>query len=297
MKEYSLASVDGYPLDISLFEVENPKAIIQMVHGMQERKERYYDLINFLNQNGYSCLIANTRGHGVKAQTLGFFKDKKGYKYLLEDEKVITSHINKLFPTLPIYLYGHSFGTIILRSLLKTDSIKYDKVILTGYPNYQGISVFGIFMSSIIRSFRGAKYISNFLENNTVGSFNKKIKNPRTKADWTCYNTESVDKYLADPYCAKPFTVSAYNDLYHLMRIMHKGKNLSITANLPILLLSGLDDPATGGEKGRKRSLKDLKKSGFVQVDEKVYPNKRHEIINEKDNNIVYNDILEFYNK
>ena len=89
-------------------------------------------------------------------------------------------------------------GTIITRNLLQTESNNYEKVILSGYPNYQGIVNLGILIGKIIRLFKGGRHYSKLLANLSVGSFNNKIKNPRTKLDWLSFNEENVDNYVKD---------------------------------------------------------------------------------------------------
>ncbi len=56
------------------------------------------------------------------------------------------------------------------------------------------------------------------LEKMSVGAFNNRIENPRTDVDWLSANEENVDNYINDPYCGNGFTVSAFNDLFRLVK-------------------------------------------------------------------------------
>lgn len=297
MKEKTINARDGYKLNIHIFEVENAKAVIQIIHGMEEHQERYEKFIKVLNKNGFSVVSSDMRGHGKNAETLGYFKEKDGYKELIEDQKNITSFIKEYFPNLKIYLLAHSMGTIITRVLLQENSKDYAKVVLSGYPNYQKGAYFGIFIANIIKAFHGPKYKSKFISSLSVDSFNKNIKNPKTRYDWICHNEETVKQYIEDPYCGIGFTCSAFNDLFHLVTMMHKYKLYNnVNKEMEILLIRGLDDYCTGGNKGSEDSYRVLCNAGFNKLQKIDYPNMRHEILAEKDNEKVYNDIINFYN-
>lgn len=298
MEEIFINAQDGYKLCVHIFEKKEAKAVVQIVHGMEEHQGRYENFAKFLNEKGYTVVTSDMRGHGKKAKNLGFFKEKDGYKELVEDQKIITGFIKKRFKDVPIYIFAHSMGTIITRVLLQENSKKYEKVALSGYPNYQIGAYFGIIIANIIKLFRGAKYKSKLISSLSIGAFNKKIKNPKTSSDWVCKNEETVKEYKQDPYCGIGFTCSAFSDLFHLVINMHKPKLYhNVNNEMELLLLRGLEDPCVGGTKGANDSKKVLINAGFTKIQSIDYPNMRHEILAEKDNKKVYDDVLEFYNK
>ena len=298
MKKYKLTTNDQYSLSVHAFDTRHPKAVIQIVHGMEEHQERYEPFAEFLNKNGFTVVSSDLRGHGASAPCLGFFSEKNGDKALIADQVKIRIFIAKKYPDIPVYLFAHSMGTIISRVLLQKHSHDYKKVILSGYPNFQTGTYFGLFCASVIQAFRGADYKSKFLQNLTVGVFNRSIANPQTEVDWICHNPDTVKAYLNDSYCGIGFTCSAFKDLYHLVLKMHKPKNyVQIQKTLPILLLRGTEDPCVGKDKGAKDSLDILKAAGFLDITQIDYPNMRHEILNETDSEKVYRDIVDFYNQ
>ena len=298
MKKYRLISDDNYLLSIHSFDVEKPKAVIQIIHGMEEHQERYKNFARFLNKSGYTVVSSDLRGHGNTASYLGFFKEKDGYKALITDQIKIRKFISEIYPGTPVYLFAHSMGTIISRVLLQTHSKYYEKVILSGYPNFQAAAYFGLFFSRIIKSFKGAKYKSKFLQQLTVGIFNNSITNPETDVDWICHNKATVKSYINDPYCGIGFTCSAFEDLYHLVLKMHRPEHYkNINKSMPILLIRGLDDPCVGKTKGARDSYLTLANAGFTNISRINYKNMRHEILNEINNKKVYLDIVRFYDK
>lgn len=296
MNRYHITSRDGYKLAVRSYDVDSPKAVVQVIHGMEEHQGRYEAFAQFLNGQGFCVVTSDMRGHGKEAETLGYFSEKKGYQQLIIDQICIRAFIGKQYPDMPVYLFAHSMGTIIARVLFQTQSKRYEKAVLSGYPNYQAGAVAGIAVSALLRTFRGAKYKSSFLEKNSVGVFNKAVENPATESDWVCSNPEAVAAYIDDAYCGSGFTCSAFNDLYHLMALMHKPHNYRhINEDLSFLLLRGGSDPCTGGDKGAEDSLEVLKKAGFSQFREIVYPGMRHEILNEIGKQKVYEDVACFY--
>lgn len=295
MKEVFLKTTDGYDLCLHLFPINNPKGYIQLIHGMEEHQERYEPFIKFLNSLGYYCVSSDMRGHGKTTKELGYFKDKKGYLHLIEDQKLISQYIKDEFKVDKIIIFAHSMGTIITRNLLQSDSSSYSKIILSGYPCYNAGVGLGIILCNIIQAFKGSKYRSKLIDKMSIGSFNKKIKKPRTNIDWVSMNNENIDNYLLDPLCGFGFTVSAYRDLFILNKRMHKYKNYkNVNKDLSFLLLRGRLDPCVGGEKGSKDSIKVLTKAGFNNIKDVPFDNMRHEILNEVDYQKVYNEVEKY---
>lgn len=295
MKKYVIPSYDQYPLHVHTFDTDSPAAVVQIIHGMEEHQERYEDFAKFLNANGYSVVTSNLRGHGSDAKYSGYFKDKKGAFALIQDQKYILKWIEKQYNKIPVILFAHSMGTIISRVLLQTESQRYQKVILSGYPNFHLSCYPGILLANATQMIHGAKYKSKFLQNTSVGIFNKLVKNAKTSVDWICTDKKVVNSYLADPYCGIGFTCSAFRDLHTLViRMHHAGNYKNVAGNLPILLLRGNMDPCVGGNTGAFDSFLALHRAGFHNITRIAYPKMRHEILNEKNHKKVYEDILNF---
>ncbi len=298
MEKVKIFSTDNYVLNLHVFEVENPKGYIQIIHGMEEHQERYERLILELNKQGYMVISSNMRGHGEDAPTLGYFKEKQGYFYLLEDQKKITKYICDRYNITKVILIAHSMGTIITRNLLQTESDKYEKVILIGYPCPQKFADIGLWLTNIIKLVKGPKYYSKFIEKMSVGQFNRKIGKTKTNVDWISFNEDNVKKYQEDKYCGHGFKVSAYNDLFHLVKNMSKFKAYKdVNVNMPLLLLRGDSDPCTGYDKGSQKSIDVLKNAGFKNIKMIKYDHMRHEILNECNYKDVHNDIINFLEK
>ena len=91
--------------------------IVQFSHGMAEHKERYEDFMTFLASHGFAAIIHDHRGHGssVKNQAdLGYFYTKDT-DAIVEDLYSMTKIIKNKYPSLPLYLFSHSMGTLVAR--------------------------------------------------------------------------------------------------------------------------------------------------------------------------------------
>lgn len=297
-KEITLPSKDGYKLSLRVFDAKDPKGVIQVAHGMEEHQDRYKEFAKYLAKNSYIVITADMRGHGKNAPKLGHIADKNGHKLLIEDMQAIKDYIKKTYKNLPIILFAHSMGTITSRALLQTDSKEYSKVVLSGYPNPQGVASVAIVLSNIIGLFKGKDKKSNLLKNSVTGKFSKMLKDAKTPLDWLSYNKENIKKFKDDPLCGDMFTIGSYNALFHLVSDINKSnKYKNVKKDLPILLISGEDDPCTSGEKGRQTSVKKLKCAGFETIEVETIKNMRHEILNETKKDEVYELILNFIKK
>ncbi len=296
MEKRILEAYDRYPLELHLYEAKEAKAVVQIVHGMEEHQGRYTAFAQFLQEHGFSVVSSDMRGHGPAARMPGHFKDKNGYVALIRDQRRITAFIQKRFPGLPIYLFAHSMGTMIVRVLLQTNSRDYQKVVLSGYPNYQKGAYFGIVLANVVQALCGPKYKSKFIQAQSVGAFNRQIRRPKTTVDWISHNEENVREYLSDPNCGIGFTCAAFRDVFSLMIRMHRSERYrNVNQNLPFLLLRGLDDPCVGGEQGAADSRRTLLQAGFFRIIHMDFLEMRHEILRERECQKVYDAILAFY--
>ena len=299
-REMELESLDGYPLQIRIYDPKEKKAVIQCIHGMEEHQGRYEEFACFLAENGYVVVTSDLRGHGAKAkrvtENMIHIADRDGDKLLIEDESVIRDWIHKEYSGCPLFLFGHSMGSIISRKILQSDSNEYDAVILSGYPNPQGLAIVGVMISALIGMFKGRAGQSDLCTNLAVGPFCKAIPNAETPIDWLSVNKDNIQRYIEDPFCGLEFTIGSYNALFHLVwDIEHPNMYKQVKKDLPILLICGEEDPCPGGEKGRKHSLECLQKAGFTNISSVLLPHMRHEILMEDAKTQVYEKMLKFY--
>ena len=297
-QDMTLLSGDEYPLALRFYETESPKAVVKFIHGMEEYQDRYQPFAEYLQAAGYTVITADLRGHGPTAPHLSHIADRDGHLRLLEDEEAILEEIHARWPGVPVILFAHSMGTIIARVLLQTHSWEFEKVVLSGYPNPNKAAGAGIKLTEMLSTVKGPTGFSRTVDSMALGTFSKAIKNAKTPVDWLSVNEANVRRYIADPLCGARFTLGSYNALFQLVRMMNNPDRYEdVKADLPILLISGENDPCTGGERGREDSEEVLLQAGFREIEVVTLEGMRHEILNETKREEVFRMILDYIGK
>ncbi len=291
-KEFSFRSpVDQIALEGTYIYPENPIGILQFLHGMAEHKERYFEGMRRLAQNGYACVIHNHRGHG-NCPILGHF-GQGGAEGIIADAQAVGELAKKEFPGLPLYLFGHSMGSLIARCCLKRADEGYRGIFVCGTP-FAPPALIKIARGYIALKIKlnGDQRRSKSVNAMVTGAFNKGIKDAASPNQWISYNPQNVAAYDADPLCGFCFTLSGFAGLMALMdeTFSEKGWACKNTA-LPIHLLSGADDPCHGGLKNFDYAAQIIARKGYPTT-KKIFEKMRHEILLEEGNEEVFAHIL-----
>lgn len=278
------------------------KGLFQVVHGMTEYVERYDRFLTDMAKNGYIAFGYDHLGHGKTVNNdseLGYIAKKKGWELLAKDVKVYSDAVRQRFGNedMPLCIMGHSMGSFISRLAAEKFVTPRSLIIMgTGGPNpAAGI---GIALVEIIKRFKGDKHFSKLIDNIAFGSYNKRFGGniPEDPKLWLTNDENVRKKYYADPYCMFNFSVSAMGDLIRLIKYTNSDKwYKNISESLPMLLLSGADDPVGNYGKGIKIVETRLRKYE-KKVDSKLYQGARHEILNDFTYEEVCSDILKFLN-
>lgn len=286
MKEINIISPDGLVISCLYNKVDNSKATIQIIHGMCEHKERYIPLVLKLAENGYSAIVSDLRGHGKSINDVYKLGNPGSPDILVEDQYEITKFL-KSDNKSRIIIFSHSMGTLISRAYI----MKYDKeingLILSGTVCINPMAALAVLLSKLKCIGKGKNKTSSLLYALSNGfSFKDDVS-------WLSYNEDNCKAYIDDPLCGFKFTNYGYLTLFTLVRMLTKKKEYKCyNEDLPIYSLSGTDDRTTGGTKGLIRTMNALKKAGYNKISYKEYPNMKHEILNENDNDIVYVDTI-----
>lgn len=271
------------------------KGIFHLVHGMTEYIGRYNELLSAVAAAGYIACGFDNLGHGKTASEyeLGFIAERDGYKYLVDDAIRFGDSVKSDFPDLPYFLMGHSMGSFIVRLAALKYGEKIDKLILCGTGGPNPAAPAGILVCDLLKVFKGSHGYSSLIENMAFGTYNKKFPGGG-KYEWLTKDPKIKEMYAADPLCTYRFTVSALKDLVKLNLLSNKPNWFKgIRKDLPILLISGEDDPVGDYGKGVKTVYNRLKEQGCnAQI--KLYKNCRHEIHNDTCKEESLQDILKF---
>ncbi len=279
-----------------------PRAILQIIHGMQEYIDRYDELARFFAGHGFVVCGEDHLGHGESVAdggTYGYFCKNDPEKVLPEDSHQLTLMMKERYKGLKYVVLGHSFGSFITREYLARFGSDVDVAIISGTA-YQPASVAksGLFVARLQKLFFGDRHIARSLDKISFGSYLSKIENPKTPSDWLSYNEESVAAYRSDPWCTFTFTINGFETMAKLLLLVgNKNRMQFIPHDLPILLSAGREDPVGNYGKGVEQLYNIYKDEIGLNVSLKLYDHMRHEIHNEPDRLKVYEDYLEFVNR
>ena len=275
-----------------------PRAIVQLAHGMTDYVMRYEELADYLVGRGFVFAGNNHLGHYKSVasnEDLGYFADKDGVKHLVRDMHTMNKTLRATYPGIPLIVMGHSMGSFIARLYVEKHPHSVDGFIIHGTGGPNPAVPMGLAITGIISLFSGARTRSRFVKNLAFTGYNSRFPKSEGKHAWLTRDTAETAKYDADPYNTFTFTVSAYADLFRLLRDSNaKSWFQSYPKSLPTLLMSGTDDPVGGYGKGVGYVYKHLLLAGAGNVRLKMYEGARHELFKETNRQEVFSDIAAF---
>ncbi len=275
-----------------------PLAVVQIIHGMNEYIDRYDRFARFLAEQGFYVTGEDHLGHGKSVPeggTFGYFCENDAATVLVRDvHRLKKMTQEKLGEQIPYFILGHSMGSIMLRNYLLRYGKGIDGAIImgTGTVPMPLLAASQLITKSLI-AVKGPKHISKKVVSLCFGKYLDHIEQPVTLYDWVNSDEEELDKYVKDPLCTGfTFCVEGFDTLVEMSRRMQL-KNLMtrIPQKLPILIASGTEDPVGAWGKDPQELYDTYLNLGLSRVSIKMYPGMRHEILNEKDRDRVFEDI------
>ena len=281
-KDFYYPSTDGKTqIHAIRWEPEGePKAILQIIHGMVEFIDRYDDFAKYLTEHGYLVTGEDHIGHGASVQSdeyHGYF-GKEGNAWVIADIHRLREMMQKEFPDLPYLMLGHSMGSFLIRQYITENGADYAKG-----------------LSGVIIGINKVGKKAKLIDGMSFGSYLKHIENPRTISDWLTKDEKIVDWYRNEPWCTFHFTPNAYFHMFSGMQKAHDTERMKkLPEGLPILITSGAEDPVGAWGEGVRKTFMVYSDNTKCDVSIKIYDDDRHEILNETDKDQVYADMLEF---
>ncbi|QOT10494.1 MULTISPECIES: alpha/beta hydrolase [unclassified Paenibacillus] len=272
------------------------RAIVQIAHGMCETGKRYEELAELLTEHGYAVYCNDHRGHGLTAG-LTHLGDagEDGFEGMIEDQLLLASELKKRHASVPHYLMGHSMGSFLTQKIICSDGELFDGFILSGTNGPQGLLTFGMSLAAAQMRLQGNTHRSLMLNALVFGPYNKGFGPIRTPFDWLSRDEAEVDKYINDPYCGKVCTARFFRDFFKLLSQIHQPQLMKcLPKDKPVYIFSGEDDPVGHRGKGVRRLIELYRKHGVQDLEYRLYPGGRHEMLHETNRAEVAADVLDW---
>ena len=250
------------------------RGVVQIAHGIAEHAGRYSDFMAFLAEND-------------------------GWWRVVDDLKTIHDTMKAKYPNVPYVFFGHSMGSFLARTYLIRYPDDCDAAIISGTGQQSPLMVnAGLFMASMLTKKNGPRGDGKMLNDIAFGSYNDKIKFRYTEFDWLSRDEENVKKYIDDPLCGFVAKCSLYRDMMEGIKFISNRDNAAkMKKTMPVYFMSGEADPVGEYGKGVSKAYKMFCDVGMKDVMIRLYPEGRHEMLNEINRADVYRDILNWLNE
>ncbi len=295
--DFEFKTVDGATLFVRGWVIDEPKAVVQVIHGMAEHGARYARLAHALAEAGYCTYAHDHRGHGrsiPEGGKPGHKADSDGWNRIVEDTHGVNREISKRHRGVPIIALGHSMGSFVLQQLLfehPGDMIAAALSASNGKP--PPIAALGKLVARLERLRLGKRSPSPVLQKLTFEDYNKAFAPTRTEFDWLSRDPDEVDKYVADPLLGFPVTTQVWIDMLAALDRIAKPSNVAkVPKGMPLYLFAGDRDPVGNFGKGMKNLYDAYKRAAVFDVRLKLYPDGRHEMLNEINRDEVTADFI-----
>ena len=303
-EEFHFPSSDGVHTVAAVrwLPAERPRAVVQLVHGISEHMGRYAPFARFLAEHGFAVVGHDHLGHGRTAagpEEYGWFGEKDGWRHVVKDVRALRELAGAEYPGVPYFLMGHSMGSFVVRGYLMFWPGTVDGAILSGTGQEPPLTVAaGRALSALLIRLKGSRARSGLMDSLSVGRYNGQFKPARTSADWISRDTAVVDAYCADPLCRFLPTVGMYHDMMVGLQLLAKPANLRrMDPDTPVYFFSGDRDPVGANGAGVKKVAGWFKDAGVRDLTVKLYPEGRHEMLNETNRQEVWDDVLSWLEK
>ncbi len=279
-------------------EHHKPKAIVLIIPGMAEHTGRYKEFARFLVASDYGVYSCDHPGMGKTADSpdkVGVPECSRLWQHMLENIRALYTNIRKNQPEIPVYIFGHSMGSILARHFTALYPVYLQGLILSGsfmlHPFILGASLNLIRIKTL---FEGHRKRSKWFNKLFYKNFNRHFKERPTLFEWISSDREAVDAYVKDPYCGINFSNGFFQHLFKgIAQTRRAEKLLTYRKSLPVLILSGQNDPVGAFGKDAVRIHQEFYKQNFQYLYLKIFPG-RHELLHEKNKEAVYQYLLEW---
>ncbi|MEI5993263.1 alpha/beta fold hydrolase [Candidatus Enterococcus mansonii] len=279
---------------------KTPIAVVQIIHGMAEYIERYDNFARYLNQLGYIVVGHDHLGHGESVAKdnprHGYFGKGDSVSFVLEDIHFVKEWITENYPQLPHFMLGHSMGSFALRNYLQLYKPEINGAIFMGTGKKASMLPLALSVTQGLNKTAPEK-VNKWIDKLAFGSFSKQFPEP-SPFNWLSKDQKNVREYEEHPLTGFTFTNNGFYTLFRLVDgANRKGWACNIENTLPILVISGEQDPVGDFGKGPRQVAKELDKAEVQDVSLVLFSELRHEILLEEEKLSVYKAISSWLEK
>lgn len=279
-----------------------PRAVLQLLHGLGEHLGRYERFARFMAENGFVVVGHDYLGHGktvVDEADFGFVCEHDSWELLLADARAMHLRTRDAYPELPYFMFGHSMGSFLLRTYVIRYPGEQFGAILSGTGQLsRPVLLGGVLLSRFELWRHHPRYKSPLLIRLSFGSYKKRYPADLSQGSWLSADPEYVRAHAVDPYNNHGCTVSLYLAMLRAMLSIRRLKNLSrMDPHLRVLFISGAKDPVGNCGRGVRAAYNTFVKAGMRHVKLKLYPEGRHELLNDVMREDVYRYLLAWADK
>ncbi|BCS98969.1 alpha/beta hydrolase [Desulfoluna limicola] len=291
--------------DTSLFlthwspDASPPRAVVVIAHGMAEHGGRYREFAEHLTENGFCVYADDHRGHGRSVPpggAYGHFGDVNGWELAVSDAEALVAHAAETHPGLPIFIFGHSMGSFLVRDVIATTKHPLSGAIICGtatLPSF--LAGLGKLIAGLHANISGPRSPSRLMDRLSFGAYNLCFFPARTPFDWLCSDPESVDRYISDPLCGYISTAALFRDLNGALARIGKQSHIERTPwDLPVLFLAGKKDPVAAMGRSASTLAARYSEAGTRDSSAILYDGARHELFGEPIKERIYTDIIDW---
>jgi len=273
--------------------------VVQINHGLAEHATRYARLAAFLASRGFHVYAHDHRGHGGTTAPDApprSFGRHDGWRKVLADAGAVHDLIATRHPGLPVIVFGHSMGGLIALNLVLDRSPRLAGAAIWNANVEAGIAARAARAILTWERFRlGSDVPSRLLPKLTFQAWARAFPDRRTAFDWLSRDPVEVDRYIADPLCGWDASVALWQDIFRLIRRGAADRNFgSVRRDLALNLVGGERDPATDGGRAVEKLAYRMRRMGFSNLVSTVYPETRHETLNETNRQAVMSDLADW---
>jgi alpha-beta hydrolase superfamily lysophospholipase len=277
---FTLTANDHQAIDAMCWVGPDPKAVVQIVHGMAEHSARYQHVAQALVEAGYAVYAGEHRGHGQLAMVKGELGDfgARGFQGLVDDMAVLTRHASARHPGLPVLMLAHSMGSMAAQIYLLEHGALLDGCALSGTTALELLDP------------RRSGW--------TVEGANATVPDAQTPVDWLSRDPAVPAAYVADPMCGFALTLESLFSIFDTgLPTADPARLAGMRKDMPLYLLTGSHDPVNGMLDWFHPLERRLRKAGMQDLSIHIYGGARHEVLNETNRTEVIANLLAWFNR